>query len=241
MVINRKKYAVIVADPPWQYNDKKLSRGGAERYYRTIDINNIKQMNVSDYAADDCLLLLWVTAPFLKEGIEVVSEWGFTYKTVGFTWVKRSKLYWEKLSKALRKDFALFSDLMIDYPCINNSTLADWFGDNWIRNRAENGFNLGMGSYTRANSEYVLLGTKGKAAQLIKNHGIRQIIDSVIEDHSTKPQEFYERVSLLVGDVPKLDLFTRKKRVGFDCLGNELESPDYILDDEFKIKPVNQR
>ena len=37
------------------------------------------------------MLLLWVTAPCFEEGLELIKAWGFTYKTVGFTWVKLNK------------------------------------------------------------------------------------------------------------------------------------------------------
>jgi N6-adenosine-specific RNA methylase IME4 len=47
---------------------------------------------LADLAADDCALLLWVTDPFLDRGIELIGAWGFTYKTVGFTWVKPNRV-----------------------------------------------------------------------------------------------------------------------------------------------------
>ena len=41
---------------------------------------------------DNCILFLWVTFPCLIEGIQTIKEWGFKYKTCGFTWVKRNKV-----------------------------------------------------------------------------------------------------------------------------------------------------
>ena len=35
-----KKYKIIYADPPWSYDDKSLNRGGAERHYKTMDIQD---------------------------------------------------------------------------------------------------------------------------------------------------------------------------------------------------------
>ena len=35
---------------------------------------------------------MWVTFPCLIEGIQTIKEWGFKYKTCGFTWVKRNKV-----------------------------------------------------------------------------------------------------------------------------------------------------
>ncbi len=48
----------------------------------------IIRLPVVDLAADDCALFLWVTFPNLPVGLEVLSAWGFSYKTVAFTWVK---------------------------------------------------------------------------------------------------------------------------------------------------------
>ena len=48
--------------------------------------NTIKQ--ISDR---DCILFLWVTFPCLLEGLRVMKEWGFKYKTCGFNWIKRNK------------------------------------------------------------------------------------------------------------------------------------------------------
>ena len=34
------------------------------------------------------VLLLWATKPMLPRALEVTGAWGFTYKTIGFTWTK---------------------------------------------------------------------------------------------------------------------------------------------------------
>jgi N6-adenosine-specific RNA methylase IME4 len=46
---------------------------------------------VADIADRDCALFLWATFPNLREAFEVITAWGFEYKTVAFTWVKRNK------------------------------------------------------------------------------------------------------------------------------------------------------
>lgn len=41
---------------------------------------------------------MWATFPMLREALEVIEAWGFTYKTVAFNWVKQNKtgagLFW---------------------------------------------------------------------------------------------------------------------------------------------------
>lgn len=87
-----KKYQIIYADPPWSYRDKALTGNrGAGCKYPTQSIDWLKSLRVKDIADDNCVLFLWVTMPKLNEVWEVIEAWGFEYKTVAFTWVKRNK------------------------------------------------------------------------------------------------------------------------------------------------------
>lgn len=87
-----KKYGVIYADPPWQYDDKALSGNrGACCKYKVMSTEDIKHLPVSKISDNDCILFMWITMPKLKEAFDVIDAWGFTYKTCGFTWVKQNK------------------------------------------------------------------------------------------------------------------------------------------------------
>ena len=87
-----KKYSIIYSDPPWAYNDKaQAGRRGAEFQYPTMTIKNIKLLNMKPHLANDCVLFMWVTAPMMPQQLQVLKAWGFTYKTIAFTWVKRAK------------------------------------------------------------------------------------------------------------------------------------------------------
>jgi N6-adenosine-specific RNA methylase IME4 len=94
----KKKYQIIYADPPWSYKvwSKKGLGRSAESHYRTMDKIDIQNLKIP--SADTCTLFLWVTAPCLIEGIELCKAWGFEYKTIGFTWIKKNKkadsLFW---------------------------------------------------------------------------------------------------------------------------------------------------
>lgn len=85
-----QKFGVIYADPPWAFkvrSDKGMDRS-AEQHYSTMSLADIKALPVERVAAPDCALLMWVTDPFLEQGLEVMNAWGFTFKTVGFLWAK---------------------------------------------------------------------------------------------------------------------------------------------------------
>jgi len=53
---------------------------------------DMQKLSVNEIADDNCVLFLWVTGPCLKEGLELIEAWGFKYKTIGFTWVKKNKI-----------------------------------------------------------------------------------------------------------------------------------------------------
>ena len=90
-----KKYNIIYADPPWSYRDKRDKHprlcGGASAHYNTMTIEEIKNLPVNKLADDNCMLFLWLTFPNLQEGLDVIKAWGFTYKTLGFSWIKTNK------------------------------------------------------------------------------------------------------------------------------------------------------
>jgi len=90
-----KKYQAITADPPWTFevHSEKGKDRSAEQHYKTMTLSDVQALPVSDIAAKDCVLFLWVTMPNLVQGIETMQAWGFEYKTVAFTWVKRNKNY----------------------------------------------------------------------------------------------------------------------------------------------------
>ena len=72
------------------WSDKGKGRS-AENHYPTMKLSDICVLPVADIAAEDCALFLWATYPNLQEAFEVIKAWGFVYKTVAFTWIKRNK------------------------------------------------------------------------------------------------------------------------------------------------------
>ena len=88
-----KKYSIIYADPPWTFKTYSAKGKGrsAERHYHTMRKEDIQRLPIPSISAKNSVLLLWVTAPCLLEGIELIKAWGFKYKTVAFTWVKQNK------------------------------------------------------------------------------------------------------------------------------------------------------
>ena len=88
-----KKYGVIYADPPWLFRTRsdKGKEKSPEKHYDCMSLNDICNMNVKDISKPDSVLLMWVCDPMLDQAFKVIDAWGFTYKTVGFTWAKTNK------------------------------------------------------------------------------------------------------------------------------------------------------
>ena len=174
-----KKYQIIYADPPWQYNDKKgndPAMGGIT--YNTMTTKDICNLPVADIASDNCALFMWATMPMLPDAFQVIQAWGFEYVTCAFTWVKN--------------------------------------------NRSGVGIYSGLGHWTNGNAELCLLARKGKLARKAKN--VKQIIFWPVSNHSKKPDEIRHRITALLGDLPRIELFARQKVEGWDCWGNDVES-----------------
>lgn len=88
-----QRFGTILADPPWRFTNRtgkvapehhRLSR------YGTMSLEEIKVLPVCEVAADPAHLYLWVPNALLKDGLEVMSAWGFEYKT---------NLIWHKIRK----------------------------------------------------------------------------------------------------------------------------------------------
>ena len=85
-----KKYKIIYADPPWRYARSKV-QGAAEKHYPTMSIEELCALPVKEIADKDCILFLWATFPQLKEALQLIKAWGFTYKSVAFVWLKQNR------------------------------------------------------------------------------------------------------------------------------------------------------
>lgn len=80
---------------------------------------------------------------------------------------------------------------------------------------------IGMGYWSRKQTETCYLFTKGKPRRLSK--GVRQLIKAPRREHSRKPDEVAQRIVELVGDLPRLEMFARTERPGWDVFGNQTD------------------
>jgi len=84
-----KKYSVILADPPWQYEHPISDSRKIENQYPTMSIDKICEIPINAICSENAVIFLWATTPMLKKGIQVLDAWGFEYRT-SMVWVKPS-------------------------------------------------------------------------------------------------------------------------------------------------------
>lgn len=99
-------YQIVYADPPWDYKVKtswtlteggfrntvdKVKNGSNTEKYPTLSNEDIAALPIKDIIANDAACFMWTTDTHLPYAIEIMKAWGFTYKTIGFVWVKKEK------------------------------------------------------------------------------------------------------------------------------------------------------
>lgn len=98
--LKKNHYGVILADPPWPFatwshiglagDSSQENRGQRSRAapYKTMAHDNINLLPVSELAAKDCVLFLWVVQTQLPHAVTLIEQWGFEFKTCAFAWFK---------------------------------------------------------------------------------------------------------------------------------------------------------
>lgn len=96
MTHNGELYRIILADPPWHFqnwNGKpgeltpgQQRRGNAQSHYATMSQAEICNLKIPAY--ENSVLFVWACWPLLPEAMQAIAAWGFQYKTLAWVWVK---------------------------------------------------------------------------------------------------------------------------------------------------------
>ena len=96
MIKNENRFNVIVADPPWRYDNKRTGgthKSGSGQKYQTLSTVDIQSLyahtELSNLIADNAVLFLWTTNSMLPYAMVIPELWDFEYKTM-ITWLKKS-------------------------------------------------------------------------------------------------------------------------------------------------------
>ena len=88
-----RKFKTILADPPWRFQNRTGKMAPEHRRlnrYETMTLEDICALPVEGIAAETAHLYLWTPNALLPEALQVMSRWGFSYK---------SNLIWHKVRK----------------------------------------------------------------------------------------------------------------------------------------------
>ena len=201
-----KRYATIVADPPWDVAaGRSIGRYQVEEgrqifgvvddaarplVYPTMTVEQIKAMRVADVTADDAHLYLWTTNGYLPAAFDVMEAWGFKYSTT-LVWAKNVMGGGLGGAYGISTEYCLFGRR--GSLKAHGRVGGTWF--NWKRPYDE----------------------RGKPR------------------HSAKPQGFYAMVEE-VSPGPHLEMFARDNRLDWDSWGNECLSVELaVLDGDGEL------
>jgi N6-adenosine-specific RNA methylase IME4 len=73
-------HSVIYADPPWE-DDFGFNDRAVDDRYPTMKLEAIKALPVTEISTPDAVLYLWALPHMAPTAIEVMSAWGFDYRT----------------------------------------------------------------------------------------------------------------------------------------------------------------
>lgn len=202
------KYNLIYIDPPWKYNSranhKTRFRGGAEGHYPLMTMAEIAALPVPSLAAKDAALLMWCTFPYLADQIKLFDHWGFRFRTMLLTWIKLNPKGWDQPKDDPNyrpgKEYVLYRDGLFH---------SVFFG---------------VGYYAKSNPEVCLLGMRGQVPTV--SNAVSSVIHAPRREHSRKPDEAYQRIQGVFGDVPRIELFARHSAPGWAVAGNGIDGED---------------
>lgn len=216
------KFQVIVADPPWAFKDSlKMSdvARGAAANYSVMSISDIKQLPINTYAADGAILALWVPSSLLQEGLDTMSAWGFKHKQT-YVWVKTKKEPLKAINQLFSGALQMYSKAKKDlstkeYKKVLQGLIAAY--------KQEMSLAFGMGRLFRQTHEICLIGTNNnKIYQMLENKAQRSVSFGENLKHSAKPEHLQDSLEIMFPKAQKLELFARRHKAGWTCLGNEV-------------------
>jgi N6-adenosine-specific RNA methylase IME4 len=89
---------------------------------------------------------------------------------------------------------------------------------------------FGMGRLFRQSHEIVLIGTMGKDVyKKLNDHSQRSVSLDERTRHSTKPESLQDKLEKMFPNANKLEMFARRQRPGWTCVGDAIDGNDIYL------------
>ena len=206
MNTGNKKYQVIYADPPWHYNNSSfvLLKGeeGKGGHWQGKKKDN-KGTNNDKEKLYPTLSIDELKALPIKEIAD-----------------KDCALFMWTTDTHLPHTFEILKAWGFKYSCIAFV---------WEKQTNKgNPVNM-LAPWTLKSYEICLLATRGTMGKYRKDKTIRQMVKSERIRHSQKPQQVADRIVSMFPDCPRIELFARDAKPGWDVWGNEIENTIEII------------
>lgn len=85
----------------------------------------------------------------------------------------------------------------------------------WVKDK------IGMGYHARNQHEILLIAKKGELSPPEPSDRPSSVVNAPRNEHSAKPEVFYDLIERMYPDLPKVELFARSRRDGWDAWGNQ--------------------
>ena len=197
---------------------------GAEANYSTMSISDIKQIPVNDLAdPSGAVLVLWTPSSLLQEGLDVMKAWGFAQKQT-YIWSKTKIVPLEGFKKMAVSAAKKIYDLE---PATRKGQVLNLVKracmDSMKEFVLENTLAFGMGRLFRQTHEICLIGINDKGIyKKLNNKSQRSVSFGEVLKHSSKPEHLQDSLELMFPKTEKIELFARRLRSGWTCVGNEI-------------------
>ncbi len=209
----KNNYQIIVCDFPWAFSDKlQMSdiKRGSNANYSTLTIEQIKSLPIDKLAdPEGAILAIWCPSSLIKEGLDIMDKYNFHFKQT-YIWVKIKKK----------------KNLFIDFnKWIKKQTLFDYkiIIENIIKTDINNILSFGLGRLFRQTHEVCLIGiNNNKIYKQLNNKSQRSVSFDENLKHSTKPEHLQNSLEIMFPGAKKIELFARRIKPGWTCLGNEV-------------------
>lgn len=222
------KFKCIVMDPPYSFKDKlEMSdvRRSAESNYNVLSMQELESLKLQDIADTGAILSLWVPSSLLQDGLNIMKAYGFAQKQT-YIWVKSKIDPFEDLVSSFNSFYKYevkdkIKNISIDFKDIfkNSNHLKQLTVKSFELLNSMMGF--GMGRLFRQCHELALIGTNNnKIYKDLLNKSQRSVSLAPNIKHSAKPNNLQDSLDLMF-NVQKLEIFARRQRKGWVCIGNE--------------------
>jgi N6-adenosine-specific RNA methylase IME4 len=208
-----EQYACIVADPPWQYRDRGYNgMDTVQKYrihtpYQTMSVQELIDMSleVRRVSASSCHCYMWATKDFRVDAQKIMESWGFTFK---------NEIPWVKTTQGLKRN----QKGLEQFTAAELKTAEKVMAAMGMPGKPS----YGMGYYMRPQHEILLFGTNNRSFRPLNATCEPAMVFAAKTRHSAKPEAAFDLIRRNTPG-PRLNLFERTPREGFDCWGDEME------------------